>query len=87
MSLKTKWIEFLYRVATGSGKARNLLTPIGAASFGLFTALFVTQQQKRSAIYYIGEKTLEQRISQVLILTQALLVTTLTLLVVPTGTV
>ena len=39
--LKTKWIDFLYRVATGSKKFRNLLTPIGATFYILFTALFV----------------------------------------------
>ncbi|MGD9034419.1 MAG: isoprenylcysteine carboxylmethyltransferase family protein [Desulfobacteraceae bacterium] len=41
MSLKAKWIEFLYRVATGSRDFRNLLTPIGAIVYGVFTALFV----------------------------------------------
>ena len=41
MSLKTKWIDFLYRVATGSRKFRNLLTPIGAAFYALLTVLFV----------------------------------------------
>ncbi len=41
MSLKTRWIDFLYKVATGSQKFRNLLTPIGAIFFGLFTTLFV----------------------------------------------
>ena len=41
MSLKTKWIDFLYGVATGSKKFRNLLTPIGAAFYALFTVLFV----------------------------------------------
>lgn len=41
MSLKAKWIDFLYRVSTGSRKFRNLLTPIGATFYGVFTALFV----------------------------------------------
>ena len=41
MSLKAKWIDFLYKVATGSRKFRNLLTPIGATFYGVFTALFV----------------------------------------------
>ena len=41
MSLKTKWIDFLYRVATGSRKFRNLLTPIGAIFYALLTVLFV----------------------------------------------
>ena len=39
--VKTKWIDFLYRVATGSKKFRNLLTPIGAIFYILFTTLFV----------------------------------------------
>ena len=41
MSLKTKWIDFLYRAATGSRKFRNLLTPIGAIFYALLTVLFV----------------------------------------------
>ena len=41
MSLKTRWIDFLYTVASGSKKFRNILTPIGAILFGLFTTLFV----------------------------------------------
>jgi protein-S-isoprenylcysteine O-methyltransferase Ste14 len=41
VSLKTKWIDFLYKVATGSKKVRNLFTPIGATLYALFTALFV----------------------------------------------
>ena len=39
--VKTKWIDFLYRVATGSKKFRNFLTPIGATLYILFTTLFV----------------------------------------------
>ncbi len=41
LDLKAKWIDFLYRVATGSKKFRNLLTPIGATFFILFIMLFV----------------------------------------------
>ena len=41
MKLKTKWIDFLYKVATGSKKARNIFTPIGATFYGVFTVLFV----------------------------------------------
>ena len=41
MHLKTKWIEFLFQIATGSKKFRTLLTPIGATIYILFTALFV----------------------------------------------
>jgi protein-S-isoprenylcysteine O-methyltransferase Ste14/cell division septation protein DedD len=41
VGLRTKWIDFLYRVATGSRKFRNLLTPIGAAFYALLTVLFV----------------------------------------------
>lgn len=40
-NLKTRWIEFLYRVATGSRKFRTLLTPVGATFYILFTLLFV----------------------------------------------
>jgi protein-S-isoprenylcysteine O-methyltransferase Ste14 len=41
VGLKTRWIDFLYKVATGSQKFRNVLTPVGAIFFGLFTMLFV----------------------------------------------
>ena len=39
--LRTKLIDFLYRVATGSKKVRNLLTPVGAIFFASFITLFV----------------------------------------------
>lgn len=35
MTLKSKWIDSLYKVATGSRQARHILTPIGATCFGL----------------------------------------------------
>ncbi|UCE51000.1 MAG: isoprenylcysteine carboxylmethyltransferase family protein [Desulfobacterales bacterium] len=41
MSLKTKWIEILYNVATGSRKIRNFFTPIGAFFYALLTFSFV----------------------------------------------
>ena len=41
ISIKTKWIDFLYKVATGSRKVRNLLTPVGAIFFACFITLFV----------------------------------------------
>jgi len=41
VGLKTKWVEFLYKVATGSKKVRNLLTPVGAIFYALFTIVFV----------------------------------------------
>jgi protein-S-isoprenylcysteine O-methyltransferase Ste14 len=41
MTLKTKWIEFLYNVATGSRKIRNFFTPIGAFFYGLLIFSFV----------------------------------------------
>ena len=39
--LRTKWVDILYKVATGSKKVRNLLTPVGAIFFALFITLFV----------------------------------------------
>jgi protein-S-isoprenylcysteine O-methyltransferase Ste14 len=39
--LKTKLIDILYKVATGSKKVRNLLTPVGAIFFASFITLFV----------------------------------------------
>lgn len=41
MSLKTKWIDILYNVATGSRRVRNFFTPIGAIFFGLLIFGFV----------------------------------------------
>ena len=41
MTLKTKWIEILYNVATGSRKIRNFFTPIGAFFYALLTFSFV----------------------------------------------
>ncbi|MFC1859056.1 methyltransferase family protein [Thermodesulfobacteriota bacterium] len=41
MALKTKWIDILYNVATGSRRVRNFFTPIGAIFFGLLIFIFV----------------------------------------------
>jgi len=41
MTLKTKWIEILYNVATGSRKIRNFFTPIGAFFYALLIFSFV----------------------------------------------
>ena len=41
MTIKSKWIEILYRVATGSRKIRNFFTPIGALFYGLLICSFV----------------------------------------------
>jgi protein-S-isoprenylcysteine O-methyltransferase Ste14 len=41
MDIKARWIELLYKLATGTRKSRTLLTPIGAVIFGLFTTMFV----------------------------------------------
>jgi len=41
MGFRESWINFLHRAATGTKKTRTLLTPIGVAIFGVFTALFV----------------------------------------------
>ncbi len=41
MTIKTRWIEFLYKLATGTKRGRTLLTPVGAVIFGFFTALFI----------------------------------------------
>ena len=41
MTIRSKWIEFLYRVATGSRKLRNFFTPIGAFFYGLLIFSFV----------------------------------------------
>jgi protein-S-isoprenylcysteine O-methyltransferase Ste14 len=41
MTIKTRWIEFLYKLSTGTKRGRTLLTPVGAVIFGFFTILFV----------------------------------------------
>jgi len=41
MSLKTVWIDTLYKVATGSRNVRNFFTPIGAIIYGLLILGFV----------------------------------------------
>jgi protein-S-isoprenylcysteine O-methyltransferase Ste14 len=41
MTIKTRWIEFLYKLATGTKRARTLLTPVGAVIFGIFSTIFV----------------------------------------------
>ena len=41
MTLKIKWIEILYNVATGSRNVRNFFTPIGAIFYGLLIFVFV----------------------------------------------
>lgn len=41
MTLKSKWIDILYNVATGSRRVRNFFTPIGAIFFGLLIFVFV----------------------------------------------
>ena len=41
MMLKSKCIEILYNVATGSRKIRNFFTPIGALFYTLLTSSFV----------------------------------------------
>ena len=41
MTVKTKWIDILYNVATGSRKVRNFFTPIGAIFYGLLIFIFI----------------------------------------------
>ena len=41
MTFKTKWIDILYNVATGSRNVRNFFTPIGAIFYGLLIFVFV----------------------------------------------
>jgi protein-S-isoprenylcysteine O-methyltransferase Ste14 len=41
MNLRERWVNYLYRAATGSQKYRPIRTSIGLTIFGLFTALFI----------------------------------------------
>jgi len=41
MNLKDRWIQLIYRTATGSRKIRLLITPVVGLSYFLFASLFV----------------------------------------------
>ena len=41
MTLKTKWIDMIYNLATSSRKIRNFFTPLGALFFFLFVFGFI----------------------------------------------
>lgn len=41
MSIKTKWVDVIYKVSTGSKNVRNFFTPIGASFYGLLVFLFI----------------------------------------------
>jgi protein-S-isoprenylcysteine O-methyltransferase Ste14 len=41
MNFRERWIDSVHRAATGTRRARTLLTPVGVAVFAGFTALFV----------------------------------------------
>ena len=41
LGLKEKWIDLIYKVATGARMTRSVLTPFTAGAFALFTAGFV----------------------------------------------
>lgn len=41
MGFKDGWVEFIYKAATGTKRARNLLTPVGLAVFAAVLAIFI----------------------------------------------
>lgn len=41
MTIRTRWIEILYNIATGSRKIRNFFTPLGAFIYALLIFSFV----------------------------------------------
>jgi protein-S-isoprenylcysteine O-methyltransferase Ste14 len=41
MEIRKRWVNLLYKAATGTAKTRTVLTPIGVTIFTMFTALFV----------------------------------------------
>jgi protein-S-isoprenylcysteine O-methyltransferase Ste14 len=49
MTLKNRWIKFIYTLATGSSKIRNFFTPLGALFYGLvvFSFVIIAQQVDR----------------------------------------
>ena len=55
MTIKSKWIEILYHVATGSRKIRNLFTPIGAFFYALLIFSFVVVALQTDRLLGINE--------------------------------
>ena len=51
MTLTARWIDLLYRVATGSRRIRNVFTPIGAIFFGLLLFLFIATALKVDQLF------------------------------------
>ena len=55
MTIRSKWIELLSRVATGSRKIRNFFTPIGAFFYGLLIFSFVVVSLQVDRLLGISE--------------------------------
>jgi protein-S-isoprenylcysteine O-methyltransferase Ste14 len=55
MTLKTKWIEIIYNLATSSRKIRNFFTPLGAIFFALLVLLFVILALKVDRLFGITD--------------------------------
>jgi protein-S-isoprenylcysteine O-methyltransferase Ste14 len=53
--LRSKWIDILYKVATGSKKVRNLLTPLGAIFFAFFITLFILLALKLDQLFELPQ--------------------------------
>jgi len=53
MTLKTKWIETIYNLATSSRKLRNFFTPLGALFFAILVFLFVFLALKVDRVFGI----------------------------------
>ncbi|MDD9304005.1 MAG: isoprenylcysteine carboxylmethyltransferase family protein [Desulfobacter sp.] len=55
MALKNKWIHILYKIATGSKKIRNLLTPVGAVFFCLLIFVFIFSALHLDSVLGLGD--------------------------------
>jgi protein-S-isoprenylcysteine O-methyltransferase Ste14 len=55
MSIREKWIEFIYKTATGSKKVRTLLTPVGAIVFFTFLILLMVVSKITDRLLNIPE--------------------------------
>ncbi len=55
MTFKDRWIDFLYRAATGSGRFRKVSTPVGAVFFGLLLAFFVVLSLFADRLIGVGD--------------------------------
>jgi protein-S-isoprenylcysteine O-methyltransferase Ste14 len=60
MTIKARWIGFIYNAATGSRKARNFFTPLGALIYGFLIFSFVAVSLLADRLLGLGPVIPEQ---------------------------